>query len=422
VRKRGCGLGLLTLAALFATALLGAPAASGKARVIKTLGPADGTKDSPAVMALNRKTNRIYVANVGGEDGPNFAPDMVTVIDGKNDRILTNVVVDDHPFGLAVDEKANLIYVANVGGKVPSSFVPLMGGGGTLSVINGKTNKVVGEEIDIPAPPGAHLPNTTFQTDNGLPAYLAFDSETGYLWVANTGEVAGGEGCCQVPGQLAVYDTKKKRWLKGGANGIPAGVTPIHPDIDPGLNRVYVTAIDSNLVTVVNSHTLKTVKRIRVLPEPYGASIDTRRHRYYIGHFDSRAASEDEPLKPYQTPLEVLDTRTNKLLRPVYAGSFTRNSAVDPTTGRVYVNNLATRTMTILGPNLKVRQRVSVDLGPRGIVFNPDTRKLYVGNVSVSVGAIIGGPGLDGLPDTISVIRDPVGRRKTRDRASCRGC
>ena len=149
-----------------------------------------------------------------------------------------------------------------------------------------------------------------------------------------------------------------------------------------------MTSLDSGIVTVVNSHTLKTVKRIRVMPEAYGASIDPRRHRYYIGHADSRAASGTEPLKPFNTVLEVLDTRTNKLLRPVYAGGFTRNQAVDPTTGRVYVNNLATGTMTILGPNLKVRQTVRVGLGPRGIAFNPDTRKLYVGNSAVSQGEV----------------------------------
>ena len=409
--------------ALFATAVLGAPAASGKAKVIKTLGPTDGTKDSPSVIAINRKTNTVYAANVGGESGgepgTGAAPDMVTVIDGKTDRIVTNVTVDDHPFGLAVDEKANLVYVANVGGKLPTSFSPLTGGGGTIMVLDGKTN-TVREEFDIPPPPGAHLPDTTGLTETGLPAYLAFDAETGYLWVANAGEV-GGEVCCSVPGRLSVYDPKTKRWLKGGADGIPAGITPIHPDIDPKLNRVYVTAFDSGRVTVVNSHTLKTVKRIRVMPESYGASIDTRRHRYYIGHADSRAAPETEPLKPFNTVLEVLDTRTNKLLRPVYAGGFTRNQAVDPTTGRVYVNNLATATMTILGPDLKVRQTVRVGVGPRGIAFNPDTRKLYVGNSSASKGVIIGGPGLDALPDTISVIRDPVKRRKTPKRA-CFGC
>ena len=112
-----------------------------------------GSKDSPAVIAINRKTNRIYVSNVGGGDGTGFGPDMVSVINGKTDKIVTSVTVDDHPFGLAVDEKANLVYVANVGGKVPSSFVPLMGGGGTIMVIDGKTN-TVREEFDIPASAG----------------------------------------------------------------------------------------------------------------------------------------------------------------------------------------------------------------------------------------------------------------------------
>ena len=130
------------------------------------------------------------------------------------------------------------------------------------------------------------------------------------------------------------------------------------------------------------------------MPEAYGAAIDAGATGYYIGHADSRATSETEPLKPFNTVLEVLDTRTNKLLRPVYAGGFTRNPAVDPTTGRVYVNNLATGTMTILGPDLKVRQTVRVGLGPRGIAVNPDTHKIYVGNVSESMGVIIDGPRL----------------------------
>ena len=70
MKKRGYGLAVSIVVALFATAVLGAPAASGKARVIKTLGAADGTKDSPSVMAINRKTNTVYVSNVGGGDGP----------------------------------------------------------------------------------------------------------------------------------------------------------------------------------------------------------------------------------------------------------------------------------------------------------------------------------------------------------------
>jgi YVTN family beta-propeller protein len=288
------------------------------------------------------------------------------------------------------------------------------GGGGTITVIDGKTNTVL-EEFDIPPPPGAHLPGTTSPAENGLPGGLAFDPETGYLWVANTGEV-GGEDCCTVPGKLSVYDTKTKQWLRGGADGIPAGITPIQPVIDKRTNRVYVASIHTNEVTVVNSHTLNPVTQIEVLPEPYDVAVDPRRHRLYIGHFDSRAASETEPLQPWRTVLEVLDTETNKLLRPVYAGAgrFTRQLDLNPLTGRVYVNNLAAATLTILGPRLKFRQRLGVGIGPRGVAVNPLTNKVYVGNASQSVGSLTGGPGLDGLPDTITVIRDPARRPKGR--------
>jgi DNA-binding beta-propeller fold protein YncE len=164
----------------------------------------------------------------------------------------------------------------------------------------------------------------------------------------------------------------------------------------------------------VNSHTLQTVAQIEVLPEPYDVAVDPRRHRLYIGHFDSRAAGESEPLKPYKTVLEVLDTETLKLLDPIYAGRFTRQLDVNPLTGRVYVNNLASGSVTIVSPRGKVIQTLDTGFGPRGLAVNPFTDKVYVGNANESAGALTGGPALDGLPDTISVIHDKVRRHKRR--------
>ena len=250
------------MVALFATAVLGAPAASGKAKVIKTLGPADGTKDGPSVIAINRKTNTVYAADVGGGDGPAPPPDMVSVIDGKTDRIVANITVDDHPFGLAVDEKRNLVYVATVGGKLPTSFSPLSGGGGTIMVLDGKTNTVrkaksstfplrrarrcrtpLRRNVPSRRSPRRRTPLTRRRTDfrlisPSIPRRDTSGSPTPVRCPCRIGEV-----CCSVPGRLSVYDPKTKRWLKGGADGIPAGITPIHPDIDPKLNRVYVTSL-----------------------------------------------------------------------------------------------------------------------------------------------------------------------------------
>jgi YVTN family beta-propeller protein len=416
--RRGSMLGISIVVMLAGVALLGAPAAHGRAKVIKTI--VEGTHDGPSDIDINRKTNTVYTVWVGGDDGTGFAPDMISAIDGKTDEIVATIGVKDHPFGVAVDQRANLVYISEVGGN-PATVAPgpvVGGGGGTISVIDGSTNTVI-ETFDIPAPPGARFGTTDPPTvtsgqpiENGAPGEIAFDPETGYLWVANTGEIPlDPNRCCTVPGVLSVYDTNTKQWLRGGADGIPAGITPIQPVVDTKANRVYVGSLHSNQITVVNSHTFRTVAQVDVLPEPYGLAVDPRRKRLYVGHLDRRAIVETAngaELLPYRSVLEVIDTKTNKALNPVYAGRFTRGVAVNPVTGRVYVSNLPSATVTILSPALKAIQKVPVGYGPRLPAFNPNTDKLYVGNSAHSSYPNFRNAGLDGKPDTISVIRDRV--------------
>ena len=107
-------------------------------------------------------------------------------------------------------------------------------------------------------------------------------------------------------------------------------------------------------------------------------------------------------LLPFQTVLEVFNTKKSRFLSPIYGGSFTRNVAVDPRTGRVYVANLITSSLAIVR-NGKVLERVDVGPGPRGIAVNHVTRKVYVGNTAASDEEGVDLP--DGKPDTISVIK-----------------
>ena len=61
--------------------------------------------EGPANVAVNKLTNRIYVAN-------QFSG-TVTVIDGKTGKALEQVAVREGAWGLGVDEAANRIYVAD---------------------------------------------------------------------------------------------------------------------------------------------------------------------------------------------------------------------------------------------------------------------------------------------------------------------
>jgi YVTN family beta-propeller protein len=79
----------------------------------------------PGAIAINSKTNMIYVANYGIDPKVN---DTVSVIDGWNNAVST-IPVGHYPYAIAVNTVTNKIYVTNYGS-------------GTISVIDGTNNEV----------------------------------------------------------------------------------------------------------------------------------------------------------------------------------------------------------------------------------------------------------------------------------------
>jgi YVTN family beta-propeller protein len=109
-----------------------------------------GAGQLPCAVAVNAKTNTVYVANYGD--------DSVTVIDGAKGVAVTTLPVGSRPMAIAVDSQSNLIYVANMHGN-------------SVTVIDGSSNKVV---ATLPA--GSH------------PYAMALDAANATLFVANLGE------------------------------------------------------------------------------------------------------------------------------------------------------------------------------------------------------------------------------------------
>jgi YVTN family beta-propeller protein len=110
----------------------------------------------PTGVAVNTRTNRIYVTNRGllGNDD---ADDTVTVIDGSNLTVLDTITVGRGPLGVKLDEVNNVIYVSNLFGKAA------LGCCGAVSVINGQTNAVIqtiptGGTTDLAVLVGAETP------------------------------------------------------------------------------------------------------------------------------------------------------------------------------------------------------------------------------------------------------------------------
>ena len=101
----------------------------------------------PCAIAINSKTNTLYVANYGD--------DSVTVIDGSKHVAVATVHVGAQPHAIAVDAKTNLIYVANTHGN-------------SVTVIDGVSNVAV----------------TSLEA--GINPYaITVDSQNGMVYVAN---------------------------------------------------------------------------------------------------------------------------------------------------------------------------------------------------------------------------------------------
>ncbi|MDO9105377.1 MAG: YncE family protein [Methylovulum sp.] len=145
----------------------------------------------PNAIAVNEKTNRIYVDN--------WQEGTVSVIDGKTRAVITKVLVGSGlqtpegcyeagkldaceswgsmPIGITVNEKENLIYVSN-------------SNDGTVSVINGKTNKEIGKPVAVTS--GELIPggceNFGACTRGSAPHDIHYNPNTGKLYVVSLGD------------------------------------------------------------------------------------------------------------------------------------------------------------------------------------------------------------------------------------------
>src|SRR5580700_5256269 len=118
-------------------------------RVIATI----AVGDQPMYLAVDKKTNRVYVSNQ--------ADDTVSVIDGATNKVLSTVRVGHSPNGVAVNPNTNSIYVANLTG-------------GSLSIING--TKLTTSTLRLGSSPAKVAVNPF--TDR---VYVTLEDQNGFL-------------------------------------------------------------------------------------------------------------------------------------------------------------------------------------------------------------------------------------------------
>ncbi len=133
----------------------------------------------------------------------------------------------------------------------------------------------------------------------------------------------------------------------------------------------YITNVDSNTVSVIDTATNAVTATVPVGASPAGVAVHPAGTRVYVTNFESSTVS-------------VIDTGTNTVLTTVPVGVYPFGVAVHPAGTRVYVANGAGFSLSVVdaSTNTVVATVPLPDAGPFGLAVHPDGTRVYVADVA----------------------------------------
>lgn len=258
----------------------------------------------PQSVAVDSKTNRIFVSNLGSDyitviDGSTQKP-MAKVVAGRsiqnlflntetrklyavsppdNTVIVVNIARNDYPTktvrlaqqprGGAINEKTNRIYYSNAAVA-------------KMSVVDGANDEVVAT-IDLPL--------------SSFPLVNAVDEGRNKIYTA----LYGGNSIAVIDGD----SNQVEKFISVGAN-------PIWVRYLPSLDRVFVSVEGEKRVLVINPDTDAIIQSIAVSGKPYRIFFDAGTNYVYINHRDENSVTILAPAAP-SGAFKVVAERSNML-------------------------------------------------------------------------------------------------------------
>jgi uncharacterized repeat protein (TIGR01451 family) len=157
---------------------------------------------------------------------------------------------------------------------------------------------------------------------------------------------------------------------------VAVGAFPYSVAVNPVTNKIYVANSDSNNVTVIDGATNATI----TLPAgatPYSLAVNPVTNTIYVANYGGSSVT-------------VIDGATNATTT-VAAGSGANYVAVNPVTNRIYVANTNSDSLTVIDGATNATTTVAFGASPHSVAVNPATNTIYVANDhSDSVTAIDG--------------------------------
>jgi YVTN family beta-propeller protein len=296
--------------------------AHGAVSIVNATGTAKRVKvgSEPEAIAVNEQTEAVYVVNSGDRS--------VSVIDGKNDRVVATVATAARPYAIAIDESANKVYVSNTFSNM-------------LTVIDGRTNLAsnvkTGSADAIVVDAKRKRVYLLGYESNSL---TVLNSETNAI----TKMPAGGMhlwATVQVGKVLYVTYVQDANVAAidvetGIVRTIPTGAMPCSLAVIANTKEIYVANYGDGSVTVIDGHLGRAIGTVAVGKHPQAIAVDSTRGLVYVANTQESTVS-------------VIDVLTRRVVKTLNAGEHPYAIAVNTTAHTVHVANLSLMSSTVLG-------------------------------------------------------------------------
>jgi YVTN family beta-propeller protein len=237
------------------------------------------------VVAVDSGSHRVYVAGSPSQS--------VAVLDGLTGSTLATIAVPYSPSSLAVDPAAHRLFIlggVRSGSKETNSML----------IVDTTTNAII-----------TTVPGPTFLFNVGALGVDTFNHRVfaGQMVTDELGRVITPVGPTSTVGTFA---------------------------IDSVAQRLYVTDIRSDTVTVYDSTTFRAIATVKVSASPTAIAVDTVTHSVYVSDLANAVVS-------------VIDGTTDKVIATIPVPGTPSGIAVDSSAGLVYVSNVVNGTYEV-GP------------------------------------------------------------------------
>ena len=280
----------------------------------------DDSFNEPYTVTISPNGKKAYVTNSNDT--------TISIINTSSNTVTGVIDGFDGPSGMVITPDGATAYVNNYGGPEGVGS----GNGRTVSVVNLKTNTIVGSPITV----------------GQAPAALAITPDGKYVYVANY--VDGNPGT----GTISIIKTKNNT-VVGTITGL---FGPFAIAITPNGKYAYVTNFGSNnfapfgttlSIIKLSNNTIK--KTITLGIQPSGLAITPDGHYAYVSNYNTLYADGEDftGLTAGQGTVNVINIHDKELKHvTIPVGNSPDAIAISPNGKYAYVTNFASNTVSVI--------------------------------------------------------------------------